>query len=121
MARRKREPAEVIETARAREALERKNELAELRDLLALPEMRSFMWRLMAESKMFQTRFSPNAAVMGFNEGFADMGVKVYNEIIEADAQAWIVMQQESLDRALEKKALLEAEEAERKEYPEGT
>lgn len=103
-----------MERAHAQEDIARKNELLELRDLLADPRMRQFLWRMMAKSGMFTDPWNPNAAIMGRNTGFGAMGRALYNEIIEAYPEAWILMQQEALGRAREAEALAAADAEDR-------
>ena len=102
------------DTAEAREKVERDNELAELRQVLADIRVRKFLWRVLNRAGMFTTHFNPNAAIMGHNTGRADMGTFVLNEILEANPEAWIVMQQDAYQKQIEKAALDEAEELKR-------
>jgi hypothetical protein len=88
--------------ARAREGLERDNELNDLRDILIDERVRDFLWRMLAKAGMFRTHFNANAAIMGHNTGLADMGTAILNEILEANPEAWIVMQQRAYRQQIE-------------------
>ena len=104
-----------IDKARAREELERKNELNELRELLTDERMRSFLWRMLAKAGMFKTHFNPNAAIMGHNTGLADMGTAILNEVLEANPEAWILMQQMAYKKQIDDAVLAQAiEDSER-------
>lgn len=98
--------------ARASDQVERDTELRELRDILLDVKARKFLWRMLAKAGMFKTHFSQNAAVMGHNTGLADMGTAILNEILEANPEAWIVMQQDAyrkqIDETLAAQALEE-------------
>jgi hypothetical protein len=60
---------------------------------------------------MFRTHFNPNAAIMGHNTGLADMGTAILNEILEANPEAWIAMQQDAYRKQVDE-ALLAAAQA---------
>jgi hypothetical protein len=107
MARRPRNPdfAEeetAIEKVRARDDLARKNELQELREILLDEKVRKFLWRMLSKAGMYRTHFNPNAAIMGHNTGLADMGTAILNEVLEANPEAWIVMQQDAYRKQMD-------------------
>ena len=97
--------------ADAREQVARDNELLDLKAILADERVRKFLWRVMARAGMFRTHFSPNAAIMGHNTGQADMGTFILNEVLEADPNAWISMQQDAYQKQIEAAALAAADE----------
>lgn len=70
----------------------------DLRAVLALPQGRRFLWRLLATCGTNKSSFHPSGQVFAHNEGRRSVGVEVMVDIIEADPQAWIGMQQERLD-----------------------
>jgi hypothetical protein len=100
-----------VDKARAAEGLERDNELAALREILSDPRVRDFLWRMLSKAGMFKTHFNANAAIMGHNTGLADMGTAILNEILEANPEAWIVMQQSAYHKQIEELALAQAAE----------
>jgi len=108
--------ASAKEAAQARADLARTNELAALRDLLADQRMRDFLYRMLAKCGMFKNKFHTNAAVMGYNCGFAAMGNVIYDEIVEAFPDAWITMQVEALQRQREQVQLDQIEQQEREQ-----
>jgi hypothetical protein len=99
------------ERAAALEQVARDNEIKELREILHDAKVRKFLWRMMAKASMFQTHFNQNAAIMGHKTGMADMGTAILNEILEANPEAWIVMQQDAYQKQIDE-ALAAAEEA---------
>lgn len=101
-----------LDKVRASEAVERDNEIAELREILTDIKVRKFLWRMLAKAGMFRTHFNPNAAIMGHNTGLADMGTAILNEILEANPEAWIVMQQDAYRKQMEEMFLQEAADA---------
>jgi hypothetical protein len=100
-----------IEKARARDDLARKNELAELQEILLDDKVRKFLWRMLAKAGMYRTHFNPNAAIMGHNTGLADMGTMILNEILEANPEAWIVMQQDAYRKQVDEILLQQTED----------
>jgi hypothetical protein len=104
------------ERADAQEQVERDNEIADLRDILLDAKVRKFLWRIMSRAGMFRTHFNPNAAIMGHNTGQADMGTAILNEILEANPEAWIVMQQDAYQKQIEAAALAAADDTLTKE-----
>lgn len=69
-----------------------KNDLA---DLLALPQGRRFIHRLLMESRVFNSTFNNNTSVMCFNEGQRDIGLLFLNEVMDAKSSALMQMQNE--------------------------
>jgi hypothetical protein len=94
----------------AREEIKRKNEMAELKEILNNAKVRTFLYRMMGRCKMFNDSFSPNAAVMAYQVGQSSAGKMIYSEISEAWPEAWLVMQEEALMRQRAEEALLEIE-----------
>jgi hypothetical protein len=86
------------ELEKTAQEVERRNELKALKDILADRKVRDFLYRVMANTGMFKDHFSPNAAVMGHNCGYALAGNMIYNEIVEAWPEAWIQMQFDALE-----------------------
>ena len=102
------------EAHQARSDIERVNQLRSLRDILKDERVRTFLYRMMAKAGMFTDHFSTNAAIMGRNCGFAAMGHAIYAEIVESSPEAWILMQQEALQRQRDEDAWALIEEQER-------
>ncbi len=90
----------------------RDNELADLRNLLADPAARRFLWRLLEKGRMFSDPFSTNAALMGYQCGNAGAARFIYSEIMEADSDAWLLMQQEAFEAVRTRAAIEEADAA---------
>jgi hypothetical protein len=104
----------VADRAAALEQADRDNEIKELREVLADQKVRKFLWRMMAKASMFQTHFNQNAAIMGHKTGMADMGTAILNEILEANPEAWIVMQQDAYQKQIDA-AIADAAEQEKR------
>lgn len=88
-----------VQQARAREGLDRDQELEDLRAILVDARVRDMLWRLMARAGMYRSPWSPNAKEEDRLIGMADMGRAILDEILEADPEAWIAMQQDALKR----------------------
>lgn len=76
------DPRQVEERSRKAKRT-RKQEIEDLKAVLALPEGRRFVWRLL--ERVYQASFNPNNSVMSFNEGERNSALKLWNDVIEAD------------------------------------
>ena len=113
MARRGRPPKtqEELQSAEiARLELARANELIDLANILADARVRAFLYRMIGQSGMFADPFSLNNSQLSRNVGFSAMGRALYAEITEASPEAWILMQQEDLERRRAAAAMQAAE-----------
>jgi hypothetical protein len=72
----------------------REKELTDLLKVLALPEGRRFIWRLLSEAGVFRTSFTGNSQTY-FNEGRRDLGLLFLNEVMAAKPEAFTQMQRE--------------------------
>lgn len=73
---------------KARKArITRKDELADIRELLNHPAFRRFLWRLMCRFGVFRLSFTGNSETF-FNEGRRGEGLWLIGEIASADPQA---------------------------------
>lgn len=81
-----------------KEKRQEEQELEDLRELLNLPAGRRFLWRQLERCAVWKTSFHPSGQVFAANEGRRGVGVELMTQIIEADPQAWIALQQERLD-----------------------
>jgi len=110
-----RSPAELArDEAKAREEVDRRNQLIELRDILQDERVRDLLWRIMAGTGMFTDQFNANAAIMGRNTGIASVGKLILNEILEANPEAWIIMQQRAWAAQIDEIARQEQERDQR-------
>lgn len=76
------DPRQVDERAR-KARNNRKQELEDMKAVLATPEGRRFVWRLL--ERVYQASFNPNNSVMSFNEGERNAALKLWKDVIEAD------------------------------------
>lgn len=95
-----------VEKARAAEGVARDNELHELRDLLLDVRVRKLLWRIMEAGAMFSDPWNPNALTMARSTGQASGARFILKEILEANPEAWIVMQQDAYRKQID--ALIE-------------
>jgi hypothetical protein len=101
-----------VDKARARESVERDNEIASLRGILQVDAVRDFLWRIMERSQMFEDPMQANFGIVGHSLGRAAMGKWIMGEIVEADPNAWLTMQHTHYAKQMEKAALDAAEAA---------
>lgn len=97
---------QLVAQHKATGALERQKELDDLRELLANEKLRDFLWRVLEHSQMFAEAFHANFGVTAHNLGRAAMGKWVLNEIVEADYNGWLLMQQRHYQQETEKAAI---------------
>lgn len=84
---------------RERESAARKartRELDDLRDLLAHPAGRRFVWRLLDHCGVFRSTFTGHGARDAFNEGARNVGLFLMAEVTDADPNAFTTMLKES-------------------------
>lgn len=78
--------------------IDRKQEITDLRAVLAMPEGRRFLWRFMGACGVEESSFNANAALMAKACGMRDAGQMLKAKIIEADERAYLTMMQESFN-----------------------
>lgn len=86
--------AESVKKAR----LKRENELADLAKILAIPEGRRVLWRLMSKCKVFGSIWEPSARIH-YNSGLQDFGHFIMAEIAEADEESLFTMMRENMKK----------------------
>lgn len=101
-----------VARARASEGVKRDNELAELREVLLDVRVRKLLWRIMEAGAMFSDPWSTNALTMARSTGQASAARFILKEILEANPEAWIVMQQDAYRAQIDALAALAAEDS---------
>jgi hypothetical protein len=86
---------EQVRTARKKEKFSRESELKDLRELLALPAGRRFLWRLLGECKTFESIFSQSSMIY-YSSGKQDVGHFLLAEISEAQPEALLSLMQDA-------------------------
>lgn len=79
-----------------RDELKQRQEIEDLKWLLAHPAGRRIAWRLMAEAGVFRSTFNQSGSVMAFNEGQRAQGLKLLTAIMETAPDAFTKMQKEA-------------------------
>ena len=90
------------ETPEQREKRKRDRQLNDLRVILSTPEGRRFVWRVLAEGKMFVDGYVPGDQGYGTtrNAGRHLVGIWAMAEIMEAKPEAFMQMQRENASEA---------------------
>jgi hypothetical protein len=83
--------------------LKREQELEELKLVMSSPQGRSFLWRLLAQTGLYDELFTGNSTTF-YKCGRQSIGRWVLSELTEADKRAYITMQLEALNRDEEDK-----------------
>lgn len=89
------DPAAVAE-AKKQAQYARDAQLDDIRAVLALPEGRRLVWRLLEHCKVFESTFTSNGSQFAFNEGARNVGLFMLAEVTAADAQVFVTMLKES-------------------------
>lgn len=87
-----------VEKAKRRERTDREKELDDLRFVLGCPQGRRVFWRMIGRTGAFNPPVYPaeeNNSLRTFKDGERNIGLFLYEEILEAKPQRWIQMQQE--------------------------
>lgn len=81
----------------------RQREIDDLRKVLAIPQGRRLLWRILAEARIFRRSYASGAANSEtfFNEGRRDLGLMVLEEINQAKPDAFSTMQHEAMSDPL--------------------
>lgn len=77
-----------------REKKKRERDLSDLKKVLAMPEGRRLLWRLLSEAGVFRTTFTGNSQTF-LNEGRRQIGLLILSEIMQAKPEAFTQMQRE--------------------------
>jgi len=85
-----------VKHAGRKEKDRRERELDDLRAVMALPEGRRLLWRLMGWSGYLQNPTHQRGDMTHQNIGRADAGRFILAEIMDADESKFLVMQQEA-------------------------
>lgn len=79
----------------------REEEINDLRAVLSSVSGRRFIWRLLERGGVFRSSFNTESdSYTAFNEGRRNLGLLVLNDILEADLDAFTLMQRESVEAA---------------------
>lgn len=84
-----------VKAAEVKEKLGRDRELSDLAILLALPEGRRFIWRLLVKAGAFRSVWEPSARIH-FNAGQQDFGHYIIGEVEDANQEAFFQMMREA-------------------------
>lgn len=81
-----------------KERYRRKRDLADMRELLATRQGRSVLWKFLEHSGVHKSIWEPSAKIH-YNAGVQDFGHYIMAEIVEADQEAYFLMQREAKAR----------------------
>lgn len=83
-----------------RSKLEREREVEEMRQLLAAPGNRSFVWRLLEYCRIYHSNPFPHShGEMAYFEGRRSVGHYIIQTMLEADPNAYAVMRDEAVEK----------------------
>lgn len=85
-------------TSKQDEEFDRKEELNDIRQIMAILPGRRFIGRILAEARIHQTSFAGQSNQTVFNEGQRNLGLFVLREITEACPELLIKMMQEGFE-----------------------
>lgn len=88
-----------VDRARHTERFTRKNELDDIKFLLAIPQFRRFIWRALKFCNVFSSIWRPSAEIHHLS-GKQDTGHWIMAEVTEADPDAFLQMMKESKEQS---------------------
>lgn len=86
---------EQVKEAARKEKYRRDVDLEDVKTLLGLPQGRRFIWRLLKQTKVFESVWSPSAQIH-YNAGRQDFGHFIMGEVVKANPDALVQMMKES-------------------------
>lgn len=84
-----------VQHARRKDRDKRVRELRDLQTMLALPEGRRFLWRLLGHCRVNESIWHPSALIH-HNSGMQDVGHFIQAEIVDANEDAYFTMMKEA-------------------------
>lgn len=78
----------------------RRQELQDLRALLATPEGRRVLWRVLEFADLYHCEAEADQRADHARRGRRKVGVWLLQEIAAADPERWLLMQREAMERA---------------------
>jgi hypothetical protein len=87
--------ASQVNSASGKERRGRDKDLEDLRAILALESGRRFIWRYLGECGVFRSSWEPSAKIH-FNEGRRDIGLRLLDDVMNANPQSYITMMAEA-------------------------
>lgn len=78
-----------IERRRSLDVIQRRRELADVQFVLSSIEGRRLYWRMMVSTGIFKSSFTGNNTTF-FNEGERNVGLRMLNDMNEADPEAYL-------------------------------
>lgn len=82
--------------AREEERIRRQKLSNSLKAVLSTRDGRVILWQLLSDTGIYRSSFDRDLAVMAFNEGQRNVGLKLLNRIMAVDAEAYRLMQDEA-------------------------
>lgn len=71
----------------------------DIKFLMSVPQGRSFFWSLLSDCNIFHTSFSSDLAVMSFNAGKRDIGLKVFDIVTTHCHDNYVLAAKEAKER----------------------
>lgn len=82
--------------AREEERIRRQKLANSLKAVLATRDGRVILWQLLSDTGIYRSSFDRDIAVMAFNEGQRNIGLRLLDRIMSVDADAYKLMQDEA-------------------------
>ena len=105
-----------VEEIRAKEEFDKKEskrkrdrELSDIRKIVAMPEGRRFIWRVLTRAGIYTPSFAVEQSIMSFNEGKRNIGLFILEDLMRAKPEAFMQMSQENYSEIKSKKEEVDA------------
>lgn len=86
---------DVHESEKALSEIKKQQAVADLREVLATPAGRRFVWRLLTQGGVFRAVAPADAVVMAFREGGRNEALRLLNEVFSHAPEAFGLMMKE--------------------------
>jgi len=84
--------AKQVKSAGIKSRLQKKEQLADMRALLEMPQARRFFWRFLSRCGLFSSSYDPNPNTVYFKEGARNIGLELMAEINRANPTVLVEM-----------------------------
>ena len=71
---------------------ERREDLDDVRSVMAIAAGRRMIWRILEAGRIFQSSFSSDALVTAFHEGQRNAALALWNDVMEAAPERYLTM-----------------------------
>lgn len=91
--------------AREEDKTRQKKQALALKAVLDTRDGRAVIWQILSDTGIYRSSFDRDAAVMAFNEGQRNVGLRLLDRVMAVDIDAFKLMQDEAHERRKQRNA----------------